>query len=183
MSFVRSRVVRPAVGAVDEAALVEAARDHASALIRQQVHRAEHPRRSRLARPHRQLVGDGGEDVRVVDELGEPEQLMRRPEALVELPVAVRRRPADELAVAEYAEEDDVLAAEIRRRARVEVPQLLPDRRDESGYVVVDPFGERAPRAEVAAALHRPNLDHAPALRGCTKGPSSSVLSAVKRSS
>ena len=99
------------------------------------------------------------------------------------LPVAVRRRPADELAVAEYAEEDDVLAAEIRRRARVEVPQLLPDRRDESGYVVVDPFGERAPRAEVAAALHRPNLDHAPALRGCTKGPSSSVLSAVKRSS
>ena len=127
----------------------------------------------------------GGEDVVVLDELGEAEQQVSTAELRVELGVRVRRRPRDDVLAVEHAEEVDLAVTEVRRLAVEEVVDLLPERWDEPGRVRVEAVGQVEPAAEPALIGDRAALVHSGGFAFCgrTGGPSVSLLVAVKRSS
>ena len=158
--LVARRVVRMVVGAVEEASLLEAGDDDAPGLIREQVRRAEELRGPDQARTLHERVDELGEDLAVVDELGEAEEEVPGSELVVELRVRVCRRARDDLTVPHDAQQLDVPVSEVRRLACVEVAQLLTERRDELRSSGVDAVGERDPLVELAAARHRSDLEH-----------------------
>ena len=116
--LVHRGVVRQVVRAVHEPAPLEPRGDHAARLVRQQVDGAEQALGADLPRLRLEPAEQSGEDVVVLDELGEAEQEVPAAELRVELRVRVRRRPGDDVLAVEHAEEFDLAVTEVRRLAR-----------------------------------------------------------------